>query len=82
MMNWIGILFLLSVSSWSQAGMMNYEFKTEKECLNYFDENLDWVKSETQNFYNAKYKVKKYELKKVGELWASCIHKDSLPGQK
>ena len=62
--------------------MMNYEFKTEKECWNYFDENLDWVKSETQNFYNAKYKVKKYELKKVGELWASCIHKNSLPGPK
>ena len=37
---------------------------------NYFYENLDWVKSETQNFYNAKYKVKKYEVKKFGELWA------------
>ena len=82
MMNWIGILFVLSVSSWSQAGMMNYEFKTEKECWNYFDENLDWAKSETINFYNSKYKVKNYELKKVGKLWVSCIHKDSLPGPK
>ena len=80
-MSWIGVLFLLSVSSWTQAGMINYEFKTEKECCNYFDETFV-TKSETQNFYNAKYKVKKYEVKKVGELWASCIHKNSLPGPK
>ena len=81
-MNWIGILFLLSVSSWSQAGMMNYEFKTEKKCWNYFDTTLDLFKSETTNFYNSKYKVKNYEHKKLGKFWVSCIHKDSLPGQK
>ena len=81
-MNWIGILFLLSVSSWSQAGMMNYEFKTEKECWNYFDITLGLSKSETINFYNSKYKVKNYEHKKLGKFWVSCIHKDSLPGQK
>tara|TARA_B100001029_G_scaffold123089_1_gene102418 strand:+ start:97 stop:342 length:246 start_codon:yes stop_codon:yes gene_type:complete len=80
--NWIGILFLLSVSSWSQAGMMNYEFKTEKECWNYFDTTLGLSKSETINFYNSKYKVKNYEHKKLGKFWVSCIHKDSLPGQK
>ena len=81
-MNWIGILFLLSVSSWSQAGMMNYEFKTEKECWNYFDTTLGLSKSETINFYNSNYKVKNYEHKKLGKFWVSCIHKDSLPGQK
>ena len=81
-MDWIGILFLLSVSSWSQAGMMNYEFKTEKECWNYFDTTLGLSKSETINFYNSKYKVKNYEHKKLGKFWVSCIHKDSLPGQK
>ena len=81
-MNWIGILFLLSVSSWSQAGMMNYEFKTEKKCWNYFDTTLCLSKSETINFYNSKYKVKNYEHKKLGKFWVSCIHKDSLPGQK
>ena len=81
-MDWIGILFLLSVSSWTQAGMMNYEFKTEKECWNYFDTTLGLSKSETINFYNSKYKVKNYEHKKLGKFWVSCIHKDSLPGQK
>ena len=81
-MNWIGILFLLSISSWTQAGMMNYEFKTEKECWNYFDTTLDLFKSETTNFYNSKYKVKNYEHKKLGKFWVSCIHRDSLPGQK
>ena len=81
-MNWIGILFLLSISSWTQAGMMNYEFKTEKECWNYFDTTLGLSKSETINFYNSKYKVKNYEHKKLGKFWVSCIHKDSLPGQK
>ena len=80
-MRWIGVLFLLSVSSWTQAGMINYEFKTEKECWNYFDETFV-TKSETQNFYNSKYKVKNYELEELGTLWASCIHKDSLPGEK
>ena len=81
-MNWIGILFLLSVSSWSQAGMMNYEFKTEKNCWNYFDTTLGLSKSETINFYKSKYKVKNYEHKKLGKFWVSCIHRDSLPGQK
>ena len=81
-MDWIGLLFLLSVSSWTQAGMMNYEFKTEKKCWNYFDTTLGLSKSETINFYNSKYKVKNYEHKKLGKFWVSCIHKDSLPGQK
>ena len=62
--------------------MMNYEFKTEKECWNYFDTTLGLSKSETINFYNSKYKVKNYEHKKLGKFWVSCIHKDSLPGQK
>ena len=72
MMNWIGILFVLSVSSWSQAGMMNYEFKTEKEYYtSYYDifgETCDSVKD------------KKRMWTDYGQCWdRSSLRKDFNP---